>query len=100
MGYGIYIKDPTICGLIVPRSGLGVKGILLANVVGLIDSDYQGELIVHLKNHGEEKFIVTEGDRIAQLVLIPMFDAQFTIVNDFSVKTDRGDGGFGSTGDG
>ena len=98
MGYRIYIKDPTICGLIVPRSGLGVKGILLANVVGLIDSDYQGELIVHLKNHGEEKFIVTEGDRIAQLVLMPVFDAQFTIVNDFSVKTERGEGGFGSTG--
>ena len=98
MGYGIYIKDPTICGLIVPRSGLGVKGILPANVVGLIDSDYQGELIVHLKNHGEEKFIVTEGDRIAQLVLMPVFHAQFTEVDDWSVKTKRGEGGFGSTG--
>ena len=75
MGYRIYIKDPTICGLIVPRSGLGVKGILPANVLGLIDSDYQGQLIVHLKNHGEEKFIVTEGDRIAQLVFMPVFQA-------------------------
>ena len=98
MGYRIYIKDPTICGLIVPRSGLGVKGILLANVVGLIDSDYQGELIVHLKNHGEEKFMVTEGDRIAQLVFMPVFHAQFTEVDDWSVKTKRGEGGFGSTG--
>ena len=98
MGYGIYIKDPTICGLIVPRSGLGVKGILPANVLGLIDSDYQGELIVHLKNHSNAEYVVQNGDRIAQLVFMPVFQAEFTIVDDWSVNTDRGEGGFGSTG--
>ena len=99
MGFAIHINDPSICGVIMPRSGLGVRGILPANVVGLIDSDYQGELIVHLKNYSDTEYVVQNGDRIAQLVLMPMFDAQFTIVNDFSVKTDRGDGSFGSTGD-
>ena len=85
----------------MPRSGLGVKGIMPANVLGLIDSDYQGELIVHLKNHGNEKFLVQNGDRIAQLVFMPVEHVMFSVVTDnFSHITDRGEGGFGSTGNG
>ena len=99
MGYRIYIGDHTLCGLIVPRSGLGIKGIMPANVLGLIDSDYQGELIVHLKNHGDENFIVESGDRIAQLVIMPVEHVYFSIVSDFSHTTERGEGGFGSTGE-
>ena len=101
MGYSIYIGDHTLCGLIMPRSGLGVKGIMPANVLGLIDSDYQGELIVHLKNHGNEKFLVQNGDRIAQLVFMPVEHVMFSVVTDnFSHSTERGEGGFGSTGNG
>jgi dUTP pyrophosphatase len=98
MGYRIYIGDHTLCGLIVPRSGLGVKGIMPANVLGLIDSDYQGELIVHLKNHGKEPHLVKQGDRIAQLVIMPVESVHFSIVSEFSHTTERGEGGFGSTG--
>lgn len=98
MGYRIYIGDHTLCGMIMPRSGLGIKGILPANVLGLIDSDYQGELIVHLKNHSNAEYLIQNGDRIAQLVIMPVFQAQFTIVDDWSVRTKRGHGGFGSTG--
>ena len=100
MGYQIYIGDHTLAGLIMPRSGLGVKGIMPANVLGLIDSDYQGELIVHLKNHGNEKFLIQNGDRIAQLVIMPVEHVMFSIVDKFSHITDRGEGGFGSTGNG
>ena len=99
LGYRIYIGDHTLCGLIVPRSGLGVKGIMPANVLGLIDSDYQGELIVHLKNHGKEPHLVKQGDRIAQLVIMPVEHVFFSIVSEFSHTTDRGEGGFGSTGE-
>ena len=101
MGYSIYIGDHTLAGLIMPRSGLGVKGIMPANVLGLIDSDYQGELIVHLKNHGNEKFLVQNGDRIARLVFMPVELVMFSVVTDnFSHSTERGEGGFGSTGNG
>ena len=100
MGYRIYIGDHTLCGLIVPRSGLGIKGIMPANVLGLIDSDYQGELMVYLKNHGDENFIVESGDRIAQLVFMPIEHVMFSVVSDFSHTTERGEGGFGSTGKG
>ncbi len=99
MGYRIYIGDHTLCGMIMPRSGLGIKGILPANVLGLIDSDYQGELMVYLKNHGDENFIVESGDRIAQLVIMPVESVYFSIVSEFSHITDRGEGGFGSTGE-
>ena len=100
MGYSIYIGDHTLAGLIMPRSGLGVKGIMPANVLGLIDSDYQGELIVYLKNHGNEKFLVQNGDRIAQLVFMPVEHVMFSVVTDnFSHSTERGEGGFGSTGE-
>jgi len=99
VGFGIHINDLSICAVIMPRSGLGIKGILPANVVGLIDSDYQGELIVHLKNHSNAEHLIQNGDRIAQLVFMPVFQAHFTIVDDWSVRTKRGEGGFGSTGD-
>ena len=98
LGFGIHIKDPTICAIIMPRSGLAVRGIMPANVLGLIDSDYQGELIVHLKNHSNAEYVVQNGDRIAQLVFMPVFQAEFTVVDDWSVRTKRGEGGFGSTG--
>ena len=98
LGFGVHINDSDICAIIMPRSGLGVKGILPANVVGLIDSDYQGELIVHLKNYSNTEYVVQNGDRIAQLVFMPVFQAKFTVVDDWSVKTKRGEGGFGSTG--
>ena len=99
MGYALYIGDHTLCGMILPRSGLGVRGILPANVVGLIDSDYQGELVVYLKNHSNEPFLVQNGDRIAQLVFMPVEHVMFSSVLEFSHITERGTGGFGSTGD-
>ena len=100
LGYRIYIGDHTLCGLIVPRSGLGIKGLMPANVLGLIDSDYQGELMVYLKNHGNEPYLVSNGDRIAQLVFMPIEHVMFSVVSDFSHTTERGEGGFGSTGKG
>ena len=99
MGYALYIGDHTLCGMILPRSGLGVKGILPANVLGLIDSDYQGELMVYLKNHSNNEFLVQNGDRIAQLVFMPVEHVMFSSVLEFSHITERGTGGFGSTGD-
>tara|TARA_R100001163_G_C5056734_1_gene193196 strand:- start:554 stop:1000 length:447 start_codon:yes stop_codon:yes gene_type:complete len=98
LGYRIYIGDHTLCGLIVPRSGLGIKGLMPANVLGLIDSDYQGELKVFLKNYNTEAHFVEHGDRIAQLVIMPVEHVYFSIVSEFSHITDRGEGGFGSTG--
>jgi len=100
MGYALYIGDHTLCGMIMPRSGLGVKGILPANVLGLIDSDYQGELMVYLKNHSNNEFLVQNGDRIAQLVFMPVEHVMFSSVLEFSHITERGTGGFGSTGNG
>jgi len=99
MGYALYIGDHTLCGMIMPRSGLGVKGILPANVLGLIDSDYQGELMVYLKNHSNNEFLVQNGDRIAQLVFMPVEHVMFSSVLEFSHITERGTGGFGSTGE-
>ena len=99
MGYALYIGDHTLCGMILPRSGLGVRGILPANVLGLIDSDYQGELMVYLKNHSNNEFLVQNGDRIAQLVFMPVEHVMFSSVLEFSHITERGTGGFGSTGD-
>ena len=97
-GIAIYIKDTNLAAAILPRSGLGHKhGIVLGNLVGLIDSDYQGPLMVSLWNRGTEKFTVNVGDRIAQLVIIPIVQTEFSIVEEFTA-TDRGDGGFGHTG--
>ena len=97
-GIAIYLEDPTLAAMILPRSGLGHKhGIVLGNLVGLIDSDYQGELMVSVWNRGEERFTVTPGDRIAQLVIGPVVQARFNLVESFETS-ERGTGGFGSSG--
>ncbi|MBT8124673.1 MAG: dUTP diphosphatase [Gammaproteobacteria bacterium] len=97
-GISIYIQDPGLAATILPRSGLGHKhGIVLGNLVGLIDSDYQGPLMVSLWNRGNEAFEVSIGDRIAQLVIVPIVQTEFEVVEEFTVS-DRGEGGFGHTG--
>ncbi|QLB39581.1 MULTISPECIES: dUTP diphosphatase [Mannheimia] len=97
-GISIYIADPNLAAVILPRSGLGHKnGIVLGNLVGLIDSDYQGPLMVSLWNRSQEDFTVNIGDRIAQLVFLPVIQANFNIVQDFK-QTERGEGGFGHSG--
>ena len=97
-GLSIYIADPNLAAVILPRSGLGHKhGIVLGNLVGLIDSDYQGPLMFSVWNRGSEPFKIEVGDRIAQLVFIPVVQAAFNIVNEFT-ETERGEGGFGHSG--
>ena len=97
-GISIYIQDPNYAATILPRSGLGHKhGIVLGNLVGLIDSDYQGELMISCWNRGSDVFTINPADRIAQLVIVPVIKAQFEIVDEF-VATERGEGGFGHTG--
>ncbi|SDW02504.1 dUTP diphosphatase [Marinobacter mobilis] len=97
-GLSIHIADPGLAAMILPRSGLGHKhGIVLGNLVGLIDSDYQGELMVSCWNRGQTTFTVDVGERIAQLVLVPVVQADFEVVESFEAS-DRGAGGFGSTG--
>lgn len=97
-GIAIYIEDNSLCGMILPRSGLGHKhGIVLGNLVGLIDSDYQGQLFVSVWNRGSHVFTLNPMERIAQLVIVPVVQAQFEVVSDFNLS-DRGSGGFGSTG--
>ncbi len=97
-GLAIHIADPNLAAVILPRSGLGHKhGIVLGNLVGLIDSDYQGELMVSCWNRGKDSFTINPGERIAQLVFLPVVRAAFETVNDFHA-TARGTGGFGSTG--
>lgn len=97
-GIAIHIADPNLAAVILPRSGLGHKhGIVLGNLVGLIDSDYQGELMISCWNRGNEHFIIQPGERIAQLVVLPVVQAQFEVVSEFT-DSDRGVGGFGSTG--
>ncbi|EEX51319.1 deoxyuridine 5'-triphosphate nucleotidohydrolase [Pasteurella multocida] len=97
-GLSIYIGDPNLAAVILPRSGLGHKnGIVLGNLVGLIDSDYQGPLMVSMWNRSTEPFKVEVGDRIAQLVFVPVVQAEFNIVSEFE-QTDRGEGGFGHSG--
>lgn len=99
-GLSIYIADPGLAALILPRSGLGHKhGIVLGNLVGLIDSDYQGELMVSCWNRGLSDFTIAVGERIAQLVLVPVVQARFEVVTEF-VPTERAEGGFGHTGRG
>lgn len=98
-GIALFIADPNYAGVVLPRSSLGHKhGIILSNSVGLIDSDYQGEIKVSLRNTSDDAYNIRPGDRIAQLVIIPVFQAHFTLVKEFSVPTKRGVGGFGSTG--
>lgn len=100
-GMAIHLADAGYAALILPRSGLGHKhGIVLGNLVGLIDSDYQGQLMVSAWNRSDTAFTIQPMERIAQLVIVPVVQAQFNIVNDFSVATERGAGGYGSTGRG
>lgn len=97
-GMAIHIGDPDLAAMILPRSGLGHKhGIVLGNLVGLIDSDYQGELMVSCWNRGQTAFTIEPGERIAQLILVPVVRAEFEVVEEFTA-TDRGQGGFGSSG--
>lgn len=97
-GLSIYIENPHYAGLILPRSGLGHKhGIVLGNLVGLIDSDYQGELMISVWNRGQTAFTLEAGERLAQYVLVPVVQAEFDIVDEF-VASERGVGGFGHTG--
>jgi len=97
-GVAIYIEDPGLAGMVLPRSGLGHKhGIVLGNLVGLIDSDYQGELMVSCWNRGNTSFTIDVGERIAQLIIVPVVQADFAIVDEFT-GSERAAGGFGSTG--
>ncbi|MDA0271629.1 MAG: dUTP diphosphatase [Proteobacteria bacterium] len=97
-GIAIFVENPAYAALILPRSGLGHKhGIVLGNLVGLIDSDYQGELMISAWNRGASTFTIEPGDRIAQLVVVPVQQIKFSVVSEFS-STDRGTGGFGSSG--
>jgi dUTP pyrophosphatase len=97
-GLSIHIGDPGLAAMILPRSGLGHKhGIVLGNLVGLIDSDYQGQIFVSVWNRGRETFTVQPMERIAQLVIVPVVQAGFRVVEDFDASH-RGEGGFGSTG--
>lgn len=97
-GLAIYLEDPRYAALILPRSGLGHKhGIVLGNLVGLIDSDYQGQLLVSCWNRSQTSFTIEAGERIAQLVIVPVMQAQLEIVSDFQSST-RGEGGFGHSG--
>jgi dUTP pyrophosphatase len=99
-GIAIHVGDPGYAALVLPRSGLGTKnGIVLGNLVGLIDSDYQGPLMVSVWNRGREPFTVQPMDRIAQLVVIPVVQVEFQVVEEFAASA-RGAGGFGSTGKG
>ena len=97
-GLAIHIADPELAAVILPRSGLGHKhGIVLGNLVGLIDSDYQGQLMVSVWNRGQESFSLQPGDRMAQLVFVPVVQAEFNLVEDFDASM-RGEGGFGHSG--
>lgn len=97
-GMAVHIGDPGLAAMILPRSGLGHKhGIVLGNLVGLIDSDYQGQLMVSCWNRGQTAFTIEPGERVAQLVLVPVVRAEFEVVDDFETS-ERGQGGFGSSG--
>ncbi len=97
-GLAIHIGDANLCATILPRSGMGHKnGIVLGNLVGLIDSDYQGQLMISTWNRGQNAFTIQPGDRIAQLVFMPVVQAQFELVEEFDTS-ERGEGGFGHSG--
>ena len=98
-GIAISIHDPGLVALLVPRSGLGIKhGIVLANTVGVIDSDYQGEIGIGIVNHGSVPYTIEPGERICQMMFVPVLQADLSVVRDFSLESRRGTGGFGSTG--
>ncbi len=97
-GIAIHIADPGLAAVVLPRSGLGHKhGIVLGNLVGLIDSDYQGPVGISVWNRGDEPFTIEPGDRIAQIVFLPVARARFEVVDEFA-ETERGEGGFGHSG--
>jgi dUTP pyrophosphatase len=97
-GIAVYLSDPNFAAIVLPRSGLGHKhGIVLGNLVGLIDSDYQGQIFVSVWNRGQTTFTIQPGERIAQLVVIPVAQVEFDVVDEF-IATERGAGGFGSSG--
>lgn len=99
-GIAIHLKDPTLAAILLPRSGLGHKhGIVLGNLVGLIDSDYQGQVFVSVWNRGNTAYTIVVGERIAQMVVVPVTTPEFVLVDDFDL-TERGEGGFGHTGKG
>ena len=98
-GIAINIKDPNIVGILVPRSGLGIKnGIVLANTIGVIDSDYQGEIKIGLFNRSRVPYAVRPGERVCQMLFMPVINATLKLVQEFSNATHRGGGGFGHTG--
>ena len=97
IGFAMYLEDPGLAAMVIPRSGLGSKhGIVLGNLVGLIDSDYQGELMVPAWNRSDTDFEINPGDRIAQMIIVPVIQADFEIVDEFN-ETQRGEKGFGSS---
>lgn len=98
-GLAVYIQDPNYAGMILPRSGLGHKhGIVLGNLVGLIDADYQGELMVSVWNRSSEDFVLNPAERMAQYIVVPVARPEFEVVSDFSDESTRGAGGFGHSG--
>ena len=98
-GLSIHVADPGLAAVILPRSGLGSKhGIVLGNLVGLIDSDYQGQLLVAAWNRSQKIYTLQPFERLAQLVIVPVVQAQFNLVQEFNAATERGVGGYGSTG--
>ena len=96
-GIAIYIEDPSLCAMILPRSGLGHRGLVLGNLVGLIDSDYQGELKISVWNRAAVPQTIEPGERIAQMIITPVIQPNFIEVDEFDAS-DRGEGGFGHTG--
>ena len=98
-GIAISIHDPNLVAILAPRSGLGIKhGIVLANTIGVIDSDYQGEIKIGIRNQGSEPYSIQPGERICQMLFIPVVQAYLRVVEEFSQETERGEGGFGHTG--
>ena len=98
-GFSVYLQDPGFAAMLLPRSGLGHKhGIVLGNLVGLIDSDYQGPLMVSCWNRSQETFTIQPMERIAQMVIVPVVQARFNVVTEFGASSERGQGGYGSTG--
>ena len=98
-GIAVYIRDPSLAAVLLPRSGLGhKKGLVLGNLVGLIDSDYQGQVFISCWNRGKESFLIEPGMRLAQMVFLPVEQVNFNLVSSFD-ESDRGEGGFGHTGE-
>ena len=98
-GIAISIHDPNLVAILAPRSGLGIKhGIVLANTIGVIDSDYQGEIKIGIRNQGSEPYSIQPGERICQMLFIPVVQASLRLVEEFSQESQRGEGGFGHTG--